>query len=134
MRFLAVDLGGKRTGLAVGDDGVRLVSPVAVIEEADEGRRFEAVAAAIEEHGVDAVVVGLPLNMDGTAGGPARAAEAFAANLRERSGLPVHLQDERLTSAAADEAVRGQTRKRKKKRQDAEAAAVLLRDFLDAQA
>ena len=138
MRFLAIDLGDKRTGLAVGDDESGLASPVDLIEVPIDrrggGDLLGAIARAVEEHlgPRDELVMGLPLNMDGTSGSRARLVEAFAARLRERSGRAVHLFDERLTSAGADWAMSGSglTHAQKKARRDAIAAAELLKDFL----
>lgn len=132
MRVLSVDLGDARTGLAAGDDVLRIVQPLMVIEERDERRRLERIAEEIERHGPDRLVVGLPLNMDGTEGPRAVAARVFASRLSERTGLPAELQDERLTSFDADDSLKGSglTRKGKKRLQDAIAAAKILEDWL----
>lgn len=137
MRCLAIDLGQRRTGLAIGDDATGMVEPLRVVEvrrevnDAPEALVRE-VRRAIEEHGADALVVGLPLNMDDSEGPPAKDARAAGAALGEALGLPVHFQDERLTSAEADWSMArsGMTRKRKKQLRDALAAAAILRDFL----
>jgi len=137
VRCLAIDLGQRRTGLAIGDDATGMVEPLRVVEvrrevnDAPEALVRE-VRRAIEEHGADALVVGLPLNMDDSEGPPAKDARAAGAALGEALGLPVHFQDERLTSAEADWSMArsGMTRKRKKQLRDALAAAAILRDFL----
>lgn len=133
MRFLAIDLGQKRTGLAVGNDLTKLASPVDVIEAGGDEQRLAGVVRAIEEHGPDALVVGLPLNMDGSEGDAARQARRFGGQLQQRTGLAVHYVDERLTSAAADDrlARSGLTHGQKKARRDAVAAALILQTFLD---
>lgn len=138
MRYLAVDLGDRRTGLAVGDEETGIASPVDVIERPMEGGDggaglIGAIARAAGEYGAEALVVGLPLNMDGTEGARARLVRRFAEQIAERSGLDVVLHDERLTSAMADEdmAQTGLTRKQKKRRRDALAAAALLRGYLE---
>ncbi len=135
MRFLAIDLGDKRTGLAVGDDEVGIASPVRVIEAAGEAVVAE-VARAAGEHGADALVIGLPLNMDGSEGPRAGTVRAMARRIGEAARLPVHFQDERLSSDAADWQMSrsGLTRGGKKKRRDALAAAAILRDFLASRA
>ncbi len=134
MRFLAIDLGDKRTGLAIGDDETGLASPVSVIEKpaAPGDELLRAIAGVIDEYGADELVLGLPLNMDGTEGPRARIVRDFGERLGEDTGLPVRLHDERLTSAAADErmARTGLTHGQKKQRRDALAAAEILRDFL----
>ncbi len=134
LRFLAIDLGGKRTGLAVGDDESRIASPLGVIEAAAEQERWRQLTRHIDDEKPDALVVGLPLNMDGSDGPAAKQARAFAEALAARTGLPVHVQDERLTSSAADDqmARTGLTHGQKKQRRDALAAAAILRAFFDA--
>jgi len=131
MRYLAIDLGDKRTGLAVGTDVLRSAEPVRGVEASGDAQQLDAIGAAIEEFGPDALVLGLPMNMDGTEGDRAKAARGFADALRERFGLPVELVDERLTSADADAqmAQTGLSHGQKKQRRDALAAAAILRDF-----
>jgi len=141
-RWLALDLGDKRTGVAVGDEESRIASPVDVIElPMAEGARGEAllraVALAAREHAADGIVVGLPLNMDDASEGPqAKKVRAFGARIEAVSGLAVRYQDERLTSAQADwrMAQSGLTHKQKKSRRDALAAAAVLEEFLRATA
>ncbi len=132
MRFLAIDYGERRTGLAVGDDEPALASPLGVIDTANSDERLRRIASAIEEQGPDALVLGLPLNMDGTDGPAALRVRACALVLSDRFGLPVHLVDERLTTAAADDEMNraGLRGRHKKAHRDAVAAATILRDFL----
>jgi putative Holliday junction resolvase len=131
-RFLAVDVGGQRTGLAVGDTLTRLAMPVGVLHVPKGPTLMDALVKAVREQAPDAIVVGLPLNMDGSEGGSAREARAFALELQSRTGLHVHLQDERLTTFDADQrmARSGRTHGEKKALRDALAAAALLEDFL----
>jgi putative Holliday junction resolvase len=132
MRYLAIDLGDRRTGLAAGDDVVRLVQPVEVIQVPRGPALLAALARAVERHGPDALVVGLPLNMDGSEGGAAKSVREFGALLAERTRLPVHYQDERLTSFEADErmARSGRTHREKRELRDALAACAILEGFL----
>ena len=133
MRYLAIDLGERRTGLAVGDDQTGVVTPLSVLELPRGGALIEALDKALKEHAPDEIVLGLPLNMDGTEGAPAKRVREFAKTLRKRCECLVHCQDERLTSYAADQrmARTGRTHKQKKGLRDALAAAEILRDFLD---
>jgi putative Holliday junction resolvase len=133
VRYLAIDLGGKRTGLAVGDDDTRIISPLHIIELPPGPALLREITAAAREHDPDAFVLGLPLNMDGTEGAPARDARAFGEALQQAIHKPVHYQDERLTSFAADQqmARSGRTHKQKARRRDALAAAQILRDYLE---
>lgn len=136
MRFLAIDLGDKRTGLALGDDQTRIASPLTVLEipATREPALLDAIDDAAHDHEAGALVVGLPLNMDGTEGPRAATVRTLAERIGARTGLPVHLHDERLTSADADwsMAQTGLTHKQKKIRRDALAAAAILRDYLAA--
>jgi len=141
VRYLSIDLGDKRTGLAIGDSQTRLVSPLEVLECPIDSRAgdalLEALASAIgKQVGTAAadLIVGLPINMDGTEGQRAKGVRAFAARIAQRTGRAIHFQDERLTSADADWSMArsGMTRKEKKTRRDALAAAAILRDFLAA--
>jgi len=133
MRYLGIDLGDKRTGLAVGDDGTRITTAIAVLETTDEGQRLRQIGDMIDEHGAAALVVGLPLNMDGSEGPRAKAARGFAGQLRLRFGLEVYMVDERLSSFAADQQLTGSglTHRGKKQRRDALAASIILKSFLD---
>jgi len=144
VRVLAVDFGEKRIGLAVSDEAGRVVVPVGALERESDEKAAAAVAQAARERNVARLVVGLPRSSGGTEGLFARRARNFARRLSDASGLPVDLHDETLTSAAADDALddagvsarsrlgaRGHKRARTGAR-DAEAAAVLLRDWLSA--
>lgn len=141
MRYVAIDLGDKRTGLAVGDSQTRVVTPLVVLESPVAARGGEqllddlarAIGEQVGPRGEAELVVGLPLNMDGTEGPRAKLVREFAARLERKTGRPVRFQDERLTSAEADwgMARSGMTRGEKKSRRDALAAAVVLRDFLE---
>lgn len=134
MRFLALDIGDKRTGIATGDDVTGLVSPIGFTMSGQGDFLPSAVARAVEEHGPDALVVGLPINMDGTHGPRARKIAQIAEEIAKRTGLPIHLHDERLTSFDADKrmARSGLTHKQKRDRRDALAAMAILEDFLRA--
>ncbi len=136
VRFLAIDLGDKRTGIAVGDAITGLALPVDVLEvpvTANAGKDLlTAIGAMVKDHGPSALVVGLPLNMDGTEGQRAKLVRDWAARIGAATGLPIHLQDERLTSSQADwlMARSGMTHGQKKAKRDAIAAAAILNDFL----
>jgi putative Holliday junction resolvase len=142
VRYLCIDLGDKRTGVAVGDDVTRLASPVEVIEVPREreagGALVEAIENVVEAQlgAHDEIVIGLPLNMDGSEGDRAAIVRAFAESVRERTRRIVHLHDERLSSAQADWDMgrTGLTHRQKKARRDALAAAAILRDFFNSHA
>ncbi|MCK4752658.1 MAG: Holliday junction resolvase RuvX [Planctomycetes bacterium] len=130
MRYLAIDYGNKRIGLAICDPDETIASPLTVIENK---KPLEQIARTIESEDVDAIVIGLPLNMDDSTGPQAKLTLKFAEQLRKNIDLPIHFQDERLTSFAADEKLASAelTTKKKKKLRDAIAAAEILQAFLD---
>ena len=131
MRYLAIDHGNKRTGLAICDADETIASPLAVLRE--RGTLAKRIAEIIQTENVDAIVLGLPLNMDGSEGGQAKLVRKFAETLMARTDVPLHFQDERLSSFGAEEKLReaGMTRKKKAKRLDAIAAAEILTAFLE---
>jgi putative Holliday junction resolvase len=131
MRYLAIDHGTKRTGLAICDPDETIVSPLAVIE-GHQGL-IEMIARTVVTEHVQAVVLGLPLNMDDSAGPQAKLVFKFAEQLEKVLDIPVHFQDERLSSFGAQEklAAAELTKKKKKKHLDAIAAAQILETFLE---
>ena len=136
VRVLAVDFGEKRIGLAVSDETGRVVVPVGAVARASDAQAAAAVADAATEREVTRVVVGLPRNLDGREGLLARRARNFARRLAVASGLPVDLHGEALTSVAADAALdeAGVSSRDRAGIRDAEAAAILLRDWLSVHA
>jgi putative Holliday junction resolvase len=131
MKYLAIDYGSKRTGLAICDSSETIVSPLAVIE--GRKRLFEKIISLVKDENVEAIVLGLPLNMDDSQGPQAKFVQQFAQQLQKHIDIPVHFQDERLSSFAAEEklAAAELTRGKKKKRLDAVAAAEILWAFLE---
>lgn len=132
MKIMAVDYGAARTGLAVCDRTEFLASPVGVIHERDFAKAILAVANAAEEYGVGEVVVGYPLNMDGSAGEKAQRCELFAKGLAKIIPIPVRLWDERQTTMQAATYL-NETNVRGKKRKDCideVAATIILESYL----
>ncbi|MDP6942643.1 MAG: Holliday junction resolvase RuvX [Myxococcota bacterium] len=139
MRTLGIDFGEARIGLALSDASGTIAMPLETIETKDKGEQIRVVADRITEREVERVVVGLPLEMDGTAGPMAEIVEKFSAKLEATVDLTVIRWDERLTSVAAERAVRemgGRKGKKKKKKGhlDPIAACLLLQAFLDSPA
>ena len=132
MRFLCIDLGDKRTGLAVCDSDEIIASPIGVIEGG--GNLSDQVLKTIQQYGAEAVVLGLPLNMDGSEGDRAAVVRKFARELSEKIEIPIFFQDERLSSYSAQNRLSrtGLTHKKKKNRMDAIAAAEILKEFIAA--
>jgi putative Holliday junction resolvase len=131
MRYLAIDYGNKRTGLAICDAAETIVSPLTVIHGQKD--LLKKIADIVEAEKAEAIVLGLPLNMDDSHGPQAKLIFKFADQLRTQIDLPVHFQDERLSTFSAEEklAAADFTRGKKKKRLDAVAAAQILEAFLE---
>jgi putative Holliday junction resolvase len=134
VRVLGIDLGSKRIGVAVSDRSGTIASPLTVIQRSGSTKRDHlAIAALVAEEEAVAVVVGLPLNMNGSAGPAAKAAVAEAEALATVVGVPVHTSDERRTTVTADRAMieAGMSAQARRKVVDKVAAAVLLQHWLD---
>lgn len=137
--MLAIDYGARRIGLAISDPLEITVNPLAVIERKGGWEEvLEAIAQLVRDEGVEQVVVGLPVHMNGTHGPAAQAAQSFASALAQRLEVPVCLHDERLTTVAAEEVAASPRSRLRRGRQwrlsrgiDKFAAAILLRDYLN---
>ena len=131
MRYLAIDYGTKRTGLAICDASETIASPLTVLY--GQKGLLNKIADIIETENVEAIVLGLPLNMIGSESSQTRLVLKFAEQLKDRLSIPVYLQDERLSSFGAEEklAPADFTRGMRKKRIDAIAAAEILEAFLE---
>ena len=132
-RILAVDWGERRVGLATCDAGELLASPHRVIARQNDRQVAGEVAEIAREVEAELILVGLPLNMDGTEGESAGRARKLARYLAAASGLEVVLRDERLTSEEATERMRerGASPQEIRERIDAVAAAIVLEDFIN---
>jgi putative Holliday junction resolvase len=133
MRYLGLDLGRARIGLALADDVLRTARPLSVVRHRTREADLASIAAALREWEVGTAVVGLPLNMDGSEGASARYARAFAEELARATGVAVELFDERLSTFEAESRLReqGLSSRELRGRVDAEAAAVILQGWLD---
>jgi putative Holliday junction resolvase len=133
--LLALDASKRRVGLAGTDPERRLVTPLLTLVRSKWAQDVARLTTVIHEREVVCLVVGLPLNMDGSEGPMAQAARALARNLETAFGLPVLLQDERLTTFAVRDAIEEGRLPRPKRRDeplDHYAAAVILEDALAA--
>jgi len=138
---VSLDVGDRRIGVAVSDPTRTLARPVRALRTTGlDGDALQLSATEVAqldaEDPLDAIVVGLPRRLDGSPNELTPRIERFAARLRERTGLPVILQDERLTSVEAESrlATREKNWRVRKEQLDAAAAAVILQDYLDAHA
>jgi putative Holliday junction resolvase len=128
VKVLAVDLGAKRTGFAISDPAERMALALPTLEDVSAAD----VACLAEEQGADRVVVGLPINMDGTVGPSAQRALEFVEELRLHLRVPVEPWDERLSTAEGEARLRqaGLDRRERRKRADVAAAVVILESYL----
>jgi putative holliday junction resolvase len=135
-RALALDLGEKRIGVAVSDALGMIARPLEIFSRTSRKADFAHIGALVAAHQVDAVIVGLPLNMDGSEGRQAAWVRDYSAALAETLAVPVHFWDERLTSEEAEGIVRARGGSHRGKSTvkgtlDAVAAAVILQSYLD---
>jgi putative holliday junction resolvase len=133
MIIAAIDYGRRRLGIAAGESSGIVAYPVGVIQRRSLKRDLAALNERLREMEARRVIVGLPLNMDGTTGPAARAAEQFAGHLRDMTGLEVELHDERLSTFEAEERLKAASKHgRRRAMVDAVAAVVILESWLEA--
>lgn len=133
MRILAVDLGTKRVGLALSDPTGTIAQALDVIPRTSMAAVIGRIAQVAADHLVDRIVVGLPLRMDGREGTEASQARAFTARLQTAVPVPVEMVDERLSTAEAERALVAAdvSRRQRRERRDAVAAALFLQTYLN---
>jgi putative Holliday junction resolvase len=132
-RLLALDLGTKRIGVAVSDELQITARPLPVIWRRSWKEVLRQVGGLVESFEAKGLVIGLPLRLDGAEGSVAVSVRTMAENFRRSLGVPVYLQDERLTTFAANSDLQsiGLNGDQIKREVDSEAAAIILRDFID---
>jgi putative Holliday junction resolvase len=135
---LAIDVGGRRIGLAISDPSATLARPLATLAVNGAKDGVERVADEIgrlerDEDGLSAIVVGLPVRLDGSASEQTPRVAAFVDALRRRTTVPIVTADERLTSREAESRLSVHERdwRKRKAKLDAAAAAIILQDYLD---
>ena len=138
MRTLGIDFGERRVGVAVSDPTGVIAQPLPTLQRrAGKRMPFRALEELVQEYDVQAIVVGLPLAPSGHDSDWTRTVRAAAEKLHERSGLPVHLVDERFTSARAERVIRKlglpKGKREQKGRIDAAAAVLILQSWLERQ-
>jgi putative Holliday junction resolvase len=137
MRVMALDYGGRGVGVAISDELQLTVRPLTTIRR--EKRRYSEVIKRIgelvAENEIATLVVGLPLNMDGSRGAAVERVESFISDLRRSISIPIVTVDERLTSREADRILRemGVGMRERRERSDEYAASVILQDYIDEQ-
>ena len=134
-RVIALDVGDVRIGVAVSDPTGTIAQPLEVYRRVGYGPDSKYVKALCDRYQTSHVLLGLPLNMDGTLGGQAQKAQDFGRVLEERMGLTVSYQDERMTTVTAEQVLIGGNVRREDRRQvvDKLAAAVILEQWLATQ-
>lgn len=130
MRYLGIDFGEKRIGVAVSDEKAHLAVPVGVVQRRDDYHAIAELREMALERDVGALVVGRPTDLDGGAGAMVERVARFAERLAAACGLPLFFIDESLTSRQAEEQLR-QSGSRRREVVDALAARILLQDWLD---
>jgi putative Holliday junction resolvase len=133
VRILGLDVGDRRIGLAISDPNGQVAVPLRTLHRTAQDGAVEAIAALVAEENVEAIVVGLPLRMDGSAGSQAESVEEFVRQLLPAVNVPVTLWDERLSTVQAEQLLRrdGPPSRKRKAEQDALAAAIILQGYLD---
>jgi putative pre-16S rRNA nuclease len=136
MSIAALDLGRRRIGVAVTDAAAMGAYPLGVVERHSMRRDLEAIAAMLRDREVTTIVVGLPLNIDGSEGPAARAARLFADRVASAFSVKVEMFDERLTSFEAEERLKGLPVRKgaRKPAIDAIAATVILEGWMESRA
>jgi len=132
MRYLALDLGERRIGVAISDPTGMLARPLTIFPRTSRVADFAKVAAIVKEYQVGAVIVGLPLRLNGEEGPNAVWVRDYSAALGAALQIPIHLWDERMTTVEAAALIQEQGRRPDPKALDAVAAAVILQGYLDA--
>lgn len=132
-RFLGIDFGTVRLGLALSDPTGTLASPLPFLENNSPPQVIAALAALIQTHQISRLIVGLPRNMDGTYGPSAQKVKDFISHLQKHISLPLACVDERLTTAQASKQLAGMGLNQRQLRQkvDSSAACLILQQYLD---
>lgn len=133
MRALGIDFGLKRVGLSTSDRTGTLVSPYKTIVRSSRDVLFDELLEIIQNESIEAIVVGLPISMEGEDTLTTRQARNFAASLGRRTDVPIHMMDERLTSAEAEQELNAANVRGKKRKMalDSQAAVIILRSWLE---
>ena len=132
-KLLGIDLGTKTIGLAVSDPSLKIASPIKTLNRSKLKKNSPEIALIASEHSIGGIVVGMPINMDGTVSARAQATKDWAFSLVELLFVPIAFWDERLSTAAVEKAMikADLSRKRRAKRIDSAAATYILQGALD---
>ena len=133
MKFLAIDLGLSRTGIAISDDLEMMAIPLKTIRQKNKDKLLNEISELVKVYNIDKIILGLPVNMDGSEGESAKNARLFSEKLFAITGLEVILQDERVTTVLAHSYLNNADVKKKKKKDvgDTVSAVIILQNYLD---
>jgi putative Holliday junction resolvase len=133
MKILAIDFGKKRMGFAIGNPLIMTATPIQQLTRKNLKIDIVYIKTLIEEYDISKIILGLPLNMDGTKGKIVEEVEAFSSHLFKKTGINVELVDERLSSFEAEEMLKPSKPDYKKRKQvlDSISALVLLRSYME---
>lgn len=131
--LLGIDYGNKKIGLAISSPDHKIAMPHSIIAAREDREKSNHIIDFIVKNNICAIVVGLPVNMDGTRGNQAKIVTSFVNKLVKETNLPIYLQDERLTSKAADNMLKnmGFNRRQRNERDDMAAASLILETVLE---
>jgi putative holliday junction resolvase len=135
MRFLGLDYGSKRIGVALSDPDGTMAFPIETIQVKPDGSHLKEIKALIDAYQVAKLVVGLPYNMDGSLGDRAREVMRWGGQIEELLGIPVIFWDERLSTSEAHDLLIGINIKGRKRKSivDKIAASIILKGYLDSE-
>lgn len=131
-KIMGIDFGDARVGVAISDEMQILASAHSVIEYKMESALINDLIRIINKENVEEIVIGLPINMNGTRGSSVQKVERFADAFRKRCGLNIHLFDERLSTIEAGKQIHASGKKTTKQNLDLVAATIILQTFIDA--
>ena len=133
MKILAIDFGTRHMGFAVGNSTIRTATPIAPLIRKNEQEDFQYINHLIDEYDISKIIIGYPLNMDGTKSETTLQVEQFAEQLKENINIETEFVDERLTSFEAHEMLKSQhpDYKKRKKILDSVSALIILRSYVE---
>ena len=133
VRNLGLDIGEKRIGAAISDPEEILASPLTIIKRDNDEKAIDAILEIITEYKVEKIIIGIPYSLDGNIGNQAKSVIIFKEKLSQYTEVDIEMQDERLSTVAAENLLidAGVSGKHRKERRDAAAAAFILQGYLD---
>ena len=132
-RLIGIDPGKKRIGIAISDENKKVATPYTTIVKKDYSSFLAQIKKIVQENAIKGIVIGNPINMDGSIGPKSQSSRSFVNNLSKEINIPILLWDERLTTVSAERSLLEADLSRKKRQQiiDKIAASIILQSFLD---